>query len=445
MIDKVENIIKKENLLTRDDKILVAVSGGVDSMVLIYILSQLGYHISAAHVNFKLREKDSDEDQHFVEHWCEKRNIKIFTRSFNTREHLKEVSDSVQMVARRLRYEWMEEVISKHRLTRLAIGHHVNDSFETTIYNLVKGTGIKGIRGIKIKTDKIVRPLIGFNKEEIISFAREKNIPWREDRSNIRSDYYRNFIRNEIVPKLKTINPSLETTFYYTQQRLMNAEEIVSNVITSVRLKYLSKSNGLSTLDLVWVENQPGALYILSELLSDFGFNYRQSLDVFEARDNTGKQFYSDKYRISVDRMRLDIEEKVSPEQFSATLKPNANVTTPAGNFDCQIVEYSSDFTIPDIKNLACLDADQLKFPLIIRNWQKGDRFKPLGMQGFKKVSDFLIDEKISVSAKEKVLVVISGEDICWLVGFRPDERFKIGPETQNVCLLKTESGDFPV
>lgn len=440
MIEKVEQIIRKEKLIDREDKVLVAVSGGVDSMVLLYILAELGIHVAAAHVNFKLRQEASEEDQIFVIQWCEKRNIPCHTTSFETRKYLIDASDSVQMVARRLRYDWMEKLMKNHSYTRLAVGHHVNDSFETTIYNLVKGTGIKGVRGIKIQSGNIIRPLISFNKEEIIAFARENNIPWREDQTNVRSDYYRNYIRNEIVPKLKTINPSLESTFFHTQNRLNDAEEIVSEVILFIKDKYISINGEVTIIDISWIESQKGARYILSEILADYGFNYRQSLDVYESRDHTGKYFLSEEYRVLVDRGKLEVEKKEVRAEVHASLEKNGNVQTSYGGFESQVVSYSREFVIPDLKNIACLDAEKLSFPLSIRNWQQGDRFMPLGMKGFKKVSDFLIDEKVSFSTKEKTLVIESDNEICWVVGHRPDERFKISENTEKICLIKTDT-----
>lgn len=439
MIRKVEKFFRENHIELHECKILVGVSGGVDSMVLVYALYELGANIEIAHVNYHLRGKDSDRDQEFVRKWCQERGVVFNTIEFDTKSIVKTDNESVQMVARRLRYTWFNELDNQFNYDYIATAHHLDDSFETTLFNLIKGSGIKGLRGILSIQDKLIRPLIYYSKDEIIHFANEKGIKWREDVSNSYSDYQRNYLRNEVIPLFKRINPSLTHTYEKTRKRLLGTEKILAEKVEQIRKKFQFEAGLVTSIKNEWLDTETSSNLILSEILDDFGFNYSQCEDIFNARKEVGKFFTSDTHKLTVDRGKFDISEQSERGQLMLYLSEDSTFNTYLGSIETLILKNVNDFQIPKETRIAALDYDKLSFPLLVRNWQQGDKFRPLGMSGFKKMSDFLIDEKVSSAVKDRVTVVISGNDICWVPGYRVDDRFKITEQTENICLIKTD------
>ncbi len=419
------DFVSINGLIDPSDKVLVAVSGGVDSMVLADLLLKEGFTISVAHCNYSLRGKESDEDAEFVRQWAKTNEVPCHTK----RVELGEVS--VQLAARNARYEWFSELVKDFEYQKIATAHHLDDSLETVLYNLSRGTGIRGMTGVAIKKDNLIRPLLFASKKGIYQYAEESGIDWREDSSNATQAYDRNFIRQKVIPRLSELNPSLIETYKDTKERLAHVSEIIESRVEEVRSKFGEKIGSRYKLDLSWISERSD-LSILSEILSKYGFNYTTCKDIFDVRDKAGKQFLSEKWRLTIDRDRLYIEESEGGEMTSLSIQSEGKYQFEDSSIELTKLDRSK-VHIEDDPSVALLDADQIQFPLTVRSWKEGDRFKPLGMDHSKKVSDFLIDEKVPLALKNDIKVLVSGNDIIWIIGHRISNDFKIREGTQNV------------
>ena len=432
-----ENYCKKHSLFTKNDKILLAVSGGIDSMVMLDLFKNSNLKIGIAHCNFQLRDKDSNRDELFVTNKANRLGVDCYSKKFETKMYSRENAVSIQMAARELRYAWFEELRHKQRYNLVAIAHNLDDSLETVLFNLTKGTGITGLKGIPIKTGNIIRPLLFAQKQEIINYANEKGLKWRTDISNIDNKYTRNLIRNKVIPVLKEINPKILDTFANTTEKINAVSSIFIQWIESMRNDaienrgediYIAKSKILD-----W-EIYAREL-ILFEMIRLYGFNYNQAKNVCTSIDEIGKLFISETHHLNIDRDLIiiskipDINTRVIIEKGDQLIELNGS------NIVMEVHDKKINIE-PDV-NVAYLDLDDLVFPLVIRNWTEGDSFVPLGMKGEKKLSDFMIDEKIPLNLKSRVLVVTSAGNIVWIVGHRIDDRYKITENTSRTCRLK--------
>lgn len=418
------DFIQAENLLPDKGTALLAVSGGVDSMVMAKLFLVSNFKFSIAHCNFNLRGKDSDEDEIFVEKWAKENKIEFHSKKFDLEK------GSTQLAARNARYEWFNELCDECNYSTVVTAHHLNDSFETLLINLTRGTGPKGIVGIQPKTGRLVRPLLFASKEQIIQYATEELLNWREDASNETNVYDRNLIRNEIVPKLKQLNPSLIDTYRNTFNRLLMANDLIQEKVDSVRSSYLTINGDTYELTLSWLK-EPSDLLILTEILSEYGFNYVTSMQVFEAIGKSGKTFSSERYQITMDRRSLFIKQEGIDEQKDFVIEKVGDFNSGHLKGVVELVKRE-ELEFGGDSNTAYFDADKLKFPLTIRNWHEGDKFRPLGLDGSKKVSDYLIDKKVPLALKDNVMVLISNGDIVWLIGHQISEDLKISDLTKS-------------
>lgn len=430
--------IEDKYLFSKADRLLVAVSGGVDSMVLTHLLQAAGYDFAVAHCNFKLRGTQSDEDEKFVFDSVRSMGMEYFTTSFATNNYATEKGISIQMAARELRYAWFDRLMREHSFHKLVTAHHANDALETVLFNLIKGTGLRGLRGIMPKHGKTVRPLLSFTKDQILAYAQAQRVKWREDASNASNKYSRNLIRNEVVPLLQQVNPGLLATFLSTQKRLIATEDLLKNTLEELALRHTQQvgEDWVITFDKVY------NLVFIEFVIAPFGFNLDQAVDIQQAltKGHVGGKHLSGGYQLNVDRNQLIISpfhqtpretsvsvaaREVANDWFSLriTLKPGVQSPT------------------RDARQ-ASIDFDKLQFPLTIRKWRTGDYFYPLGMQGKKKISDFMIDNKIPLNLKERVCVLTSGGDIAWVIGHRLDDRFKITKETKCVYQIELTEDD---
>lgn len=431
-----------KRLANRKKKTLLAVSGGIDSGVMCDLFREVKFPFAIAHCNFQLRGKESDADEKFVLDLAKKYSVEFFVKKFDTKKYAEEKNISIQLAARELRYTWFEELRIEKEFNLLATAHHLNDNIETILFNLTKGTGIKGLRGIPFRNGNIIRPLLFASREEIESYQQENKLEFREDSSNADDKYTRNKIRNQIIPLLKEINPSLENTFaekieLFTQLETMYEKQMKKSAVQF----FLPRVNDIY-IPILKLKKTQNASSVLYEYLKNFDFNAEQIEDILAAVDaDAGKQFLSSSARIIKDRrffILTKLTDKDSSIQFineeekEIKLKERMLVLTSTLAIDTKI---TAD------KNSAFLDKTKLEFPLILRPWKAGDYFYPFGMKlKKKKLKKFFTDEKIPMNEKENIYVLESNKKIVWVVGYRIDERFKITTGTKDVLQLRIKS-----
>lgn len=437
MLNQLKDYIEKYDLFKPADKIIASVSGGIDSMVLIHLLHETGFSFAIGHCNFQLREEESDKDESFVIDAAKKYGVRIFTTRFDTASFARENGISIQMAARDLRRQWFEKLCEEQGYDKICTAHHLNDSLETVIFNLAKGTGISGIKGISPQSGRFVRPLLFASREMITRFAKDHYIHWREDRSNSSIKYARNKIRHYVVPELKKINPNLEATFLLSAEKLLAADEFYHEAIRAMSKELVSRQNGVTAIDIQRLTNVSHPAVVLYEIIKDYGFNFHQAKQIVEGIQNqSGRTFFSAHYQVVQDRQHF-LVSTLSEHHSEAIFVDKYSVSASFGEETFVFEECDiRDFTMVPGPGVACLDVDLLKFPLKIRHWKKGDYFFPLGMNGKKKVSDFMIDKKIPVNLKAQAMTIFSGNDLIWLVGHRIDHRFRITDNTRKVLKI---------
>lgn len=409
-------------------------------MVLCEVLHQLKYTFAIAHCNFGLRAEEAEADQVFVKKLAKKYNVPFFSENFNTSAFAEQEKVSTQMAARTLRYQWFEQVRQQEGYDYVATAHHSNDTTETILLHLTKGTGIAGLHGIPPKNGHIIRPLLSVTKDEIYDLVTSQQLVWREDSSNETTKYQRNKIRHEVIPVLKEINPSLEETMQQTAERVSHAEAIVKSYIEQLRGQSLKEGDNVAFLLLTPLQNATGLPVVLHELLRPYNFSYSVVLELVQALDGQpGKQFHSPTHTLVKDRDQLVITPK-DLSSFGSILLQQGDTTVEAGNYLFTLRYVDADqYKLRTKPHIAALDAGQLNFPLKLRTWQEGDWFVPLGMNGKKKISDFLIDKKVPANLKGQTLVLVSDQSIAWVVGQRLDNRFKVTDKTQQVVEITVQ------
>ncbi len=440
---KIQTYINHHNLANSGTSILVACSGGVDSMVLVDVLLKLNYNISLAHCNFQLRGKESDADELFLHDFAMKHNIPFYNIKFDTKEYKQNKDVSTQMAARELRYNWFEQIRKENHYHSIAVAHHLDDQLETILLNITKGTGIKGLTGMQPKNGYIIRPLLEISKQEILEYAKQNNIVFREDSSNASDDYQRNLIRHQIVPQLQKINPALHETAAVFINRMNDYEGLVDAQLLSVKKKCYSEKDGITEIKMGFIKAHKSGKTILFHLLRDFGFNSDVVQNIFDVKE-TGKQFFSETHRIVTDRKSLFIVPKnVERENYLSFDKIPNQIVFNNYKIQCSIVAVQ-ELNIKPSNRYAYFDADKIEFPLLIRYYKEGDYFYPFGMSkpktpgkiGKKKLSKYFKDEKFSLLDKENTAVLFSGEKLIWLLGHRIDDRYKVTDKTKTVLKM---------
>lgn len=440
LLDGFEKYIEENELFTHDDKILLTVSGGVDSMVMMALTAAAGYRFGVAHCNFQLRGKESDEDEVLVEREAMRLGVEFYNKRFDTTGEMERTGESMEMAARRLRYAWFRELCDEHGYTAIAIAHHSNDSIETFFINMLRGTGLRGLTGITTQTGRIVRPMMFATRKDIHDYAVAHRIPFREDSSNRSTKYLRNKVRIGLVPMLKEINPQFTTIMRRNIARLSQAQDFINSAIDLVKGESLEHNDGIHTLRVSKIRPTLPRNYVIYEILnSEYGFKG----DVVDAlchaldADATGRRFYSREWVAVVDRGDVVIAP-IDEGDSCETIVDRGVVRSYIGGSVLYYEYCNIDFidTLDQGDNVALLDADKLKFPLRVRRWQEGDWFVPFGMSGRKKLSDYLIDKKVSMAEKSRQFVLLSGDDIVWVVGRRLDDRYAITRKTENVLKI---------
>ncbi|OWY19186.1 tRNA lysidine(34) synthetase TilS [Sphingobacteriales bacterium UPWRP_1] len=426
-------------LVQKNNRLLLAVSGGVDSAVMCRLMQESNMQFGIAHCNFGLRGADSDADETFVLELAAQYNVPFYSVQFNTLQFADENKVSVQMAARALRYDWLEDIRQQNGYTFIATAHHQNDIAETMLLNLTKGTGLAGLHGIAPKSGKIVRPLLPFSKAIIENYAQTCNLPFRTDASNAETKYVRNKIRHLVIPALKEINPALEETFYQNARRFGEIEQVYLSGIELYRKKLFQgteKERLISIGRLLKIQPLQTVLY---ELLKPFHYNAAQVVQIIEALTNTpGKVFYSATHQLIKDRKFLILSEKTEKDTNYTLIEKEVETVEKTG-LQLQFSYHSPDGFVIDTGNcIASLDAGKLVFPLLLRRWKTGDYFYPYGMNmKKKKLKRFFTDLKLSLAQKEAAWILTDNRGrICWVIGFRPDERFAITGKTKEICRI---------
>ncbi|MFI3302787.1 MAG: tRNA lysidine(34) synthetase TilS [Rikenellaceae bacterium] len=441
--DRFKQYIESNGLVTHDDKILLTVSGGVDSMVSLDIFTKLGYTVGVAHCNFQLRGAESEEDEVLVEEQAQKRGVPCYNKRFDTIGEMERTGDSMEMAARRLRYEWFYELCAEHGYTTIAVAHHIDDSIETFFINLMRGTGLRGLTGINKQFGKVVRPLMFASRKDILEYAVNQKLPFREDSSNRSTKYLRNKIRLGLVPRIREINPKFTDLMRRNISRLTDAQSFIDSCIKQIHAKVISSEEGIDKLHIELIDGDLPRGFVVYELLSSYyGFkgDVIDSLLFAHENQNSGKRFYAKEFVAYIDREDILITPIMS-DDICEVLIGESDVRTYCGNsvlhHEHTVIDLIESMTVAD--NCALLDADKLKYPLTVRKWQEGDWFIPFGMSGKKKISDFLIDQKVSLPEKERQFVLTSGDDIVWVIGRRTDNRYRLESDSENVLKITKE------
>lgn len=435
MLNRFRNFISRHKLFDTQDRILLAVSGGLDSMVMLDLFKEAKLNFGVAHCNFQLRGDASDEEEVLVNQSCHRYGVECYSKRFETNNYAEKSGQSIQMAARELRYDWFNEILSQSSFHWLATAHHLNDNLETVLLRWTQGTSLERMTGIPILNGKIIRPLLFASRAEIETYARSKKLTWREDASNASDDYHRNFIRHQVIPKLREINPSLEETFADSLEKIRGSYELMLRGLEQLK-DTITKTSGRDFIidkNLLGLMKNPA--FICYEWLKPYGFEWDRCVQLAEALESQpGKQFLSGTHRAVIDRETIIVSPVM--EWPNDILIEEGQDRAGLGIWQLSIRE-SDGTAIRKEREFASLDKSKVKFPLLWRKWRNGDDFYPLGMGHRKKVSDFLIDEKVPVSDKSQVTVVESAGEVIWVAAYRIDDRYKVTPGTKKVLELQ--------
>jgi tRNA(Ile)-lysidine synthase len=436
MLQKFQNHLLHNFQFLSGKKILLATSGGKDSMVMLHLFQQLDYEIGIAHCNFQLREMESFEDQNFIQEYAAANDIPVFITQFDTKAFAEDYKVSTQVAARELRYNWFYELLETEKFDYILTAHHADDNLETFLINLSRGTGLEGLTGIPEQNDRVIRPLLAFSQEEMEEYAKLNNIQWREDSSNASDKYLRNKIRHHLVPMLKELNTNFLSSFHKTQTYLQEAQVMVEDASIMIYQQVAKQEDDTIYFDLKKLRKLPNYKSYLHQWLKEFGFSAWDDIyDLVESQ--SGKNVFSPEYRLLKDRDSLILSSInfVNEKEEYAIDENQKEVNIPLNLLFCKVADISLT-----TNSAIFVDADKLQFPLVLRHWNEGDSFQPFGMNGkSKKVSKLFKDEKLSLLEKENSWLLCSNEDIVWIIGLRQDERFRIENTTKNILKIQLE------
>lgn len=434
MLQKLQEYIDKQRLFTTENKLLLAISGGIDSVVMLHLLHRLGYNIHAAHMNFQLRAEESDADEEFVRNVCKHLKVELEVKRVDVEKLKTDEKISTQMAARKLRYDWFQEILEAKKLDYLVTAHHADDSIETVLINILRGTGIGGLKGI-VHNDIALRPMLCFSREEIEDYVRVNHIHWREDSSNSKDDYLRNKLRLNIMPQLDKVAHQWRVNVLKLSEDVAMSEKILDNHFHEHEKIIFNDSK----FNIAEIKEREDGAWLFRKSLLQYNFSHGTIDDILMNIDvQSGAIFYSSTHRLIKDRESFILETlQVHDALKEISIASDLSVTNQGELLiDLSIIENTGT-AINFERAYIYLDYDKLEFPLHIRHWQSGDWFIPFGMKGKKKLSDFFIDEKYNIQQKENTFVLVSGNIIAAILNVRLDERFKISSSTQKILKIK--------
>lgn len=437
---QLQNYLQANRLLTPADKVLLAVSGGIDSMVMAHLFLSLGYPIGVAHCNFSLRGAESDADQELVRSFAEQHRLASHFVCFDTAEYADSKGISIQMAARDLRYAWFKELEEQHQYTCVAVAHHADDAIETFFINLLRGTGLQGLTGMRPRHGTIIRPLLFASRKDIEAYADKQSVTFREDASNSQEKYARNKLRHVVLPAMESINPVFRQRMAVNMQYLAQTQAFMEVEMKKMAAKVSELRGNDLYISIEALRQQSSPELCLFHLLEPYGFKGSLLTDILASLDaSSGKTFYSGMYKLLKDRAYLVVLPLSEGDARSFLLyKTTLYITTPIA-LAFSYFQRTADFVPQKSPFVVQLDADRLVFPLCLRPWQAGDRFVPFGMKGQKKLSDFFVDQKLTLADKQRQWVLLSGDEIVWVVGRRMDDRFRVSEHTREVLQISFE------
>ncbi|WP_293742549.1 tRNA lysidine(34) synthetase TilS [uncultured Pedobacter sp.] len=436
-LSQFQDFIEKQKLFVQDNRILLAVSGGKDSVLMLHLFKAIGVDVGVAHCNFNLRADEAQRDESFVALLAKNFELPFYVTHFDTKKYAAENKISTQMAARELRYNWFEEIRRTAGYDYIALAQHQNDAVETLLINLTRGTGISGLHGILPKRDLLIRPLLFLNRQQIDEIVRVNNIDFVEDSSNASTKYTRNKIRLEVVPHLQAINPNLEKTFAENIARFAELETLLNIQVQKLAAEILNKRNDGIYISLDEISKLKPQKLLLYELLKPFNFGENVVQEILDSlKAMSGTHFFSTTHQAIINRNDLVIVEKSASVTANQFIHP-ATTNIVFGNVEISLV-FTREVKFEVNLNRAFINADKLIFPLVLRNWQNGDKFIPLGMRNPKKVSDYFIDEKVPLHLKKVTPILVNGNgEIIWIAGMRQDNRYKLTTATKKVAIFE--------
>jgi len=436
MFTSFQSFLREKKLFQNKEKTLLGLSAGVDSMVMLHLFSLTNIPFGIAHCHFSLRP-EAEQEALFVENLAHKLDVPFYFRQFDTKAFAQSTGISTLMAARQHRYAFFEEVQQKFGYKYIATAHHLDDNLETILLNLVRGSGISGLRGILAQKNKLIRPLLFASKQEILAFAQKEGIIWWEDSSNASTKYKRNFLRHKVIPLLKELNPNLLESFNRTLEKLQFTEQAYKKSLRRAEKRYIKKQGEISYVDL----QKPLERTLLYEIIKKWGFSWQQSQDML-ASESIGNDFFSATHWAVLDRKQLVIcpisyqNTAIAPVEVPI----NGILETDWFRIETKIIENTAFENLEKSQDIAYLAYEKLSFPLYIRLWQKGEKFIPYGMRQSKKVSDFLRDTKIPKNIKNRIFVVLSKNEIVYLAGLRSSNAFCVEAQSQQILEIRYQS-----
>jgi tRNA(Ile)-lysidine synthase len=434
------SFIQEQKLVFQEEKILLTVSGGIDSMTMLHLFIECGFDIAIAHCNFGLRGSESDGDEEFVSRTAQDLRIPVHIKRFDTLNYADKHKLSIQMAARELRYAWFNRLAQENDYSKIASAHNANDVVETFFINLTRGTGLHGLTGINLINNKIIRPLLFATRKEIENYAEIQGIGFREDSSNAETKYVRNAIRHDIIPHFEQLNPSFLKNVIHTTSILKEAETIFNKHIEELKKLIISRQQGLLHIDISAMQAQNTTPALLFEIISPYGFSFDTAQRILEnVSKQPGSMYFSESHKIVKDRTSYILYALNDNEQEEYSIEKTDSEFL--GDIALKIKCFSADknFVLKRNREVGTFDSEKLRFPLKLRRWKHGDYFYPFGMRGKKKISDYFSDQKISIPEKENTWLLCSGEDVIWIVNHRTDSRFCITNSTKEIVQIEVK------